>query len=164
MNVEHDSQNKILISHKGEMPKKIGMEARKELEALLDSKIYLRPFVKVVPDCRESPQRVRELNWHFQLEGLSEDQGTGEESTRKILCNSAPLVNGRALAAVAAEGPAHSDRCIEAIGAVGAKVRRPEELVVAAQIIHLVLSRAEFEVSRQLKSNPDRALVQHRFH
>jgi hypothetical protein len=31
-------------------------------------------FVKVVPDWRESPQKVRELDWHFQLEGLSQDQ------------------------------------------------------------------------------------------
>ena len=29
--------------------------------------------VKVVPDWRENPQKVRELDWHFQLEGLSED-------------------------------------------------------------------------------------------
>ncbi len=78
MNVERDSQKKILIGHKGEMLKKIGTEARKELEALLDSKIYLGLFVKVVPDWRESPQKVRELDWHFQLEGLSKDQGETE--------------------------------------------------------------------------------------
>ena len=78
MNVERDSQKKILIGHKGEMLKKIGTEARKELEALLDTKIYLGLFVKVVPDWRESPQKVRELDWHFQLEGLSKNRG-GEE-------------------------------------------------------------------------------------
>ena len=78
MNVERDSQKRILIGHKGEMLKKIGTEARKELEALLGSKIYLGLFVKVVPDWRESPQKVRELDWHFQLEGLSEDQDTEE--------------------------------------------------------------------------------------
>jgi GTP-binding protein Era len=74
MNVERDSQKKILIGHKGEMLKKIGTEARKELEALLDSKIYLGLFVKVVPDWRENPQKVRELDWHFQLEGLGKNQ------------------------------------------------------------------------------------------
>ena len=73
MNVERDSQKKILIGHKGEMLKKIGTEARKELEKLFDIKIYLALFVKVVPDWRENPQKVRELDWHFQLEGLSED-------------------------------------------------------------------------------------------
>src|SRR5213593_795954 len=50
MNVERDSQKKILIGHKGEMLKKIGTEARKELEAILGSKIYLGLFVKVAPD------------------------------------------------------------------------------------------------------------------
>jgi GTPase len=78
MNVERDSQKKILIGHKGEMLKKIGTEARKELEALLDTRVYLGLFVKVVPDWRESPQKVRELDWHFQLEGLSKDQGEEE--------------------------------------------------------------------------------------
>jgi len=78
MSVERDTQKKILIGHKGGVLKKIGTEARKELEALLDTKIYLGLFVKVVPDWRESPQKVRELDWHFQLEGLSEDQGKGE--------------------------------------------------------------------------------------
>jgi GTP-binding protein Era len=74
MNVERDSQKRILIGHKGGTLKKIGTEARKELETLLDSKIYLGLFVKVVPDWRESPQRVRELDWHFQLEGLGKNQ------------------------------------------------------------------------------------------
>ncbi|GAC1660797.1 MAG: GTPase Era [Candidatus Acidiferrum sp.] len=73
MNVERTSQKKILIGHKGEMLKKIGTEARKELEALLGIKMYLALFVKVAPDWRENPQRVRELDWHFQLEGLSRE-------------------------------------------------------------------------------------------
>jgi GTP-binding protein Era len=73
MNVERDSQKKILIGHKGEMLKKIGTEARRELEKLFDIKIYLSLFVKVAPDWRENPQKVRELDWHFQLEGLSEE-------------------------------------------------------------------------------------------
>jgi GTP-binding protein Era len=78
MNVERDSQKKILIGHKGEMLKKIGTEARKELEVLLDKKIYLGLFVKVVPDWRENPQRVRELDWHAQLEALGqEEEGEG---------------------------------------------------------------------------------------
>jgi len=70
MNVERDSQKKILIGRKGEMLKKIGTEARKELEELFDKKIYLGLFVKVVPDWRENPQRIRELDWHAQLEAL----------------------------------------------------------------------------------------------
>jgi GTP-binding protein Era len=78
MNVERDSQKKILIGRKGEMLKKIGTQARQELEELLDKKIYLGLFVKVVPGWRDNPQRVRELDWHAQLEALGQedkDQG-----------------------------------------------------------------------------------------
>jgi GTP-binding protein Era len=71
LHVERDSQRKILIGHKGEMLKKIGTLARKELEDLLSTKVFLQTFVKVVPGWREDPQKVRELDWHFQLEGLS---------------------------------------------------------------------------------------------
>lgn len=74
MNVERDTQKKILIGHKGGMLKKIGTEARKELEAIFGIKVYLGLFVKVVPNWREDPQKVRELDWHFQLEGLAENQ------------------------------------------------------------------------------------------
>lgn len=72
LNVERDSQKKILIGHKGEVLKKIGTEARKELEKITGTKVYLGLFVKVAPDWRESPQKVRELDWHFQLEELGE--------------------------------------------------------------------------------------------
>lgn len=78
MNVERDSQKKILIGHKGEMLKKIGTEARKELEAILGTKIYLGLFVKVNPDWRENPQKVRELDWRFQLEGLAGERSRKE--------------------------------------------------------------------------------------
>jgi GTPase len=73
MNVERDTQKKILIGHKGEMLKKIGTEARKELEKIFGVKVYLGLYVKVAPGWRENPQKVRELDWHFQLEGLTRD-------------------------------------------------------------------------------------------
>lgn len=72
LNVERDSQKKILIGHKGEVLKKIGTEARKELEKIIGTKVFLGLFVKVAPDWRENPQKVRELDWHFQLEELGE--------------------------------------------------------------------------------------------
>jgi len=60
MNVERDSQKKILIGHKGEMLKKIGTEARKELEGILGSKIYLGLFVKVCAGLAgKSPEGAR---------------------------------------------------------------------------------------------------------
>lgn len=76
LNVERDTQKKILIGQKGAMLKKIGTEARKELEKLLGTKIFLGLFVKVARDWRENPQRVRELDWRFQLEGLAATQTT----------------------------------------------------------------------------------------
>jgi GTP-binding protein Era len=78
MQVERDSQKKILIGHKGDMLKKIGTQARKELEEILGTKIYLGLFVKVVADWRETPQRVRELDWHTQLEAIGEEQAVRE--------------------------------------------------------------------------------------
>jgi GTPase len=79
LNVERETQKKILIGHKGDMLKKIGTEARKELESLLGTKVFLGLFVKVAPDWRENPQRVRELDWHFQLEGLGTAQAAEDE-------------------------------------------------------------------------------------
>jgi GTPase len=74
LNVERPSQKKILIGEKGSVLKKVGTEARKELEELLGTKVYLQTFVKVAPNWRENPMRVRELDWHFQLEGLGNAQ------------------------------------------------------------------------------------------
>lgn len=80
--VERDSQKKILIGHKGEMLKKVGMAARKELEALLGTKIFLEMFVKVDRGWRENPMRVRELDWHSQLEALAENPAEEEKNER----------------------------------------------------------------------------------
>jgi GTPase len=74
LHVERDSQKKILIGRKGEMLKEIGTEARKELETLLETKIYLGLFVKVVEGWRNNPGKVRELDWHVQLEDMRKDQ------------------------------------------------------------------------------------------
>ena len=83
MHVERPSQKKILIGHKGEMLKKIGTQARKELERLFDTKIYLGLFVKVVPDWRENPQHVRELDWHAQIEALGKEQALRDRVKRQ---------------------------------------------------------------------------------
>jgi GTP-binding protein Era len=74
LTVERPSQKKILIGRKGEMLKKIGTQARMELESILGSKIFLGLFVKVAENWRENPMAVRELDWHAQMEALSEDQ------------------------------------------------------------------------------------------
>jgi len=73
LTVERPSQKKILIGRKGDMLKKIGTQARKELEEILSSKIYLGLFVKVAENWRENPMAVRELDWHTQLEALGKE-------------------------------------------------------------------------------------------
>jgi GTP-binding protein Era len=78
LTVERPSQKKILIGRKGDMLKKVGTQARKELEEILGTKIYLGLFVKVTENWRENPMAVRELDWHTQLAALGE-QETGEE-------------------------------------------------------------------------------------
>jgi len=70
LTVERPSQKKILIGRKGDMLKKVGTQARKELEEILGTKIYLGLFVKVAENWRENPMAVRELDWHTQLEAL----------------------------------------------------------------------------------------------
>jgi GTP-binding protein Era len=70
LTVERPAQKKIVIGHKGEMLKKIGTQARKELEEILSTKIFLGLFVKVTENWRENPMAVRELDWHTQLEAL----------------------------------------------------------------------------------------------
>ena len=74
LTVERASQKKILIGRKGDMLKKIGTQARIELEDILNSKIYLGLFVKVAENWRENPMAVRELDWHTQMEALGGDE------------------------------------------------------------------------------------------
>jgi GTP-binding protein Era len=80
LTVERASQKKILIGRKGDMLKKIGTQARIELEEILNSKIYLGLFVKVAENWRENPMAVRELDWHTQMEALGADQSEKPES------------------------------------------------------------------------------------
>jgi GTPase Era involved in 16S rRNA processing len=42
------------------------------LERFFGTRIYLGLHVKVAPDWRENPRKVRELDWRHQLEGLGE--------------------------------------------------------------------------------------------
>jgi GTP-binding protein Era len=69
--VEREGQKGILIGKAGGALKKIGTAARKELETILGTKIYLELYVKVQKDWRENPHIVRQLDWHRQLEGIA---------------------------------------------------------------------------------------------
>lgn len=59
--VEKESQRPILIGKGGEMLKRIGAAARKELERMVGSQVYLELWVKVRPDWRNRPRDLREL-------------------------------------------------------------------------------------------------------
>jgi GTPase len=59
--VEHDSQKPIVIGRGGEMIKRIGTEARKDLEAFFETKVFLDLRVKVNPDWRNDDRALDEL-------------------------------------------------------------------------------------------------------
>ncbi|HEX6208158.1 MAG TPA: GTPase Era [Actinomycetota bacterium] len=61
--VERESQKGIVIGKGGEMLKRIGTEARRELEALLDEKVYLELRVKVLHDWQRDPKALQRLGY-----------------------------------------------------------------------------------------------------
>ena len=61
--VEKTSQRAILIGKQGQFIKKIGTEARTEIEALLGTRIYLELNVKVREDWRMNPRMIQELEY-----------------------------------------------------------------------------------------------------
>lgn len=64
--VERESQKGIIIGKEGRALKKVATEARKELERFFGKKIYLRTFVKVEKDWRDSNRNLR--NFGYQPE------------------------------------------------------------------------------------------------
>jgi GTPase len=71
--VEREGQRGILIGKGGSMIKKIGTQARMDLERLLETKIYLELFVKVQPGWRDNPSVVGQLDWRREFERMSEE-------------------------------------------------------------------------------------------
>ncbi len=69
--VERDGQKAIIIGKGGETLKRIGTNARHELEKILNTKVFLELFVKVQAGWRDSRHFVEQLDWHRQLEELS---------------------------------------------------------------------------------------------
>ncbi|TCD10818.1 GTPase Era [Pedobacter frigidisoli] len=61
--VERDSQKNILIGTGGNMLKKVGTEARLEIEKFLDKKIFLELFVKVIPDWRSKKNYLKSFGY-----------------------------------------------------------------------------------------------------
>ncbi len=61
--VERDSQKGIVIGTKGSMLKKVGQEARKDIEDLLGSHVFLELKVKVRPDWRNQTKDLKEFGY-----------------------------------------------------------------------------------------------------
>ena len=59
--VEKPSQKSIIIGKQGARVKDIGTKARKDIEHLLGTKVYLQLFVKVVKDWRNQERQLDEL-------------------------------------------------------------------------------------------------------
>lgn len=65
--VERPGQKAIVIGARGEMLKKIGSEARTEIETLLGTKVFLQLFVKVTEGWRDKVAVLNELDWRAQM-------------------------------------------------------------------------------------------------
>jgi GTP-binding protein Era len=61
--VERTSQKGIIIGHQGKALKKVGTEARKDLEAFLGRKVFLETHVKVAEDWRNDPKWLNRLGY-----------------------------------------------------------------------------------------------------
>ena len=66
--VERDSQKGIVIGHGGEMLKQIGTQARKEIEALTERKVFLELRVKVSKNWRNDINALQALGYSFRRE------------------------------------------------------------------------------------------------
>ena len=61
--VERESQKGIIIGHGGKALKKVGMEARKDIEAFFGKKVFLEMFVKVEKDWRNKDSKLRTFGY-----------------------------------------------------------------------------------------------------
>ncbi len=61
--VDRTSLKKIILGRQGAMIKKIGTLAREEIEALLNDKVYLQLYVKVIKKWREKKDKLKELGY-----------------------------------------------------------------------------------------------------
>ncbi|MGQ2982136.1 GTPase Era [Flavobacterium sp.] len=62
--VERDTQKGIIIGHKGEAIKRVGMEARADLEKFFGKQIHIEMFVKVNKDWRSNNYQLRRFGYN----------------------------------------------------------------------------------------------------
>ena len=63
--VERESQKGIIIGHRGQALKKVGMMARKNLEKFFEKKVFLEIFVKVEEDWRNRDNILRQFGYEI---------------------------------------------------------------------------------------------------
>jgi GTP-binding protein Era len=78
---ERSGQKAILIGKGGSKLKSIGAAARKEIESLLGTRVYLELHVIVEENWRESRYFVDSLDWRKQLEDLALAESNSDEKT-----------------------------------------------------------------------------------
>lgn len=63
---ERDSQKAILIGHQGKSIKKVGIEARKDIEEFTGKRCFLNLYVKVLKDWRNSDKALRQFGYETE--------------------------------------------------------------------------------------------------
>lgn len=61
--VERESQKGILIGHEGKAIKKLGMEARKDIEEFTGKRCFLQTHIKVIKDWRNNERALRQFGY-----------------------------------------------------------------------------------------------------
>ena len=66
IHVSRDSQKGIIIGHQGKALKKVGSEARKDMEEFFGKKVFLELYVKVSKDWRDKDRTLDKFGYDFQ--------------------------------------------------------------------------------------------------
>jgi GTP-binding protein Era len=64
--IQRETQKKIIVGEKGSMIKRVGISARRELEAMTGKKIHLALYVKVKSDWKENRESYRLLGLEYK--------------------------------------------------------------------------------------------------
>ncbi len=66
INVARDSQKGIIIGHQGAALKKVGTQARKDMEEFFQKKVFMELYVKVAKDWRDKDRMLGNFGYDFQ--------------------------------------------------------------------------------------------------
>jgi len=61
--VERESQKGIIIGHKGEALKRVGVQARADLEKFFGKQVHIELYVKVNKDWRSNTRQLRRFGY-----------------------------------------------------------------------------------------------------